>query len=77
MKTDLKEALRYMGVKGAPDPSVLALAKQAEEDEKSVGEYQKEVLKNPAVWMLALSSAFMYISRYAVNSWGIFYSALR
>ena len=48
-------------------------AKQAEEDEKSVGEYQKEVLKNPAVWMLALSSAFMYISRYAVNSWGIFF----
>ena len=32
MKTDLKEALRYMGVKGAPDPSVLALAKQAEEE---------------------------------------------
>ena len=32
MKTDLKEALRYMGVKGAPAPSVLALAKQAEEE---------------------------------------------
>ena len=34
---------------------------------------QKAVLKNPAIWILALSSAFMYISRYAVNSWGIFY----
>jgi len=34
---------------------------------------QKAVLKNPAVWILALSSAFMYISRYAVNSWGVFY----
>lgn len=43
------------------------------EDEKSVGEHQRAVLKNPAVWMLALASAFMYISRYAVNSWGIFY----
>ena len=27
----------------------------------------------PAVWILSLSSAFMYISRYAVNSWGVFY----
>lgn len=34
---------------------------------------QKAVLRNPAIWILALSSAFMYISRYAVNSWGIFY----
>lgn len=44
-----------------------------DEDVKSVAEYQKEVLRNPAIWMLALSSAFMYISRYAVNSWGIFF----
>lgn len=34
---------------------------------------QKAVLKNPAIWIIALSSAFMYISRYAVNSWGVFY----
>ncbi|WP_436414086.1 MFS transporter [Petrimonas sp.] len=34
---------------------------------------QKAVLVNPAIWILALSSAFMYISRYAVNSWGMFY----
>ena len=33
---------------------------------------QKAVLRNPAIWILALSSAFMYISRYAVNSWGVF-----
>ena len=40
---------------------------------KSVGRTQLEVLKNPAIWILALSSAFMYISRYAINSWGIFF----
>lgn len=34
---------------------------------------QKGVLKNPYIWILALSSAFMYISRYAVNSWGPYY----
>ena len=49
----------------------LTAEQKKEEDGKSVGDLQK--LKNPAVWMLALASAFMYISRYAVNSWGIFY----
>lgn len=34
---------------------------------------QKQTLKNPYIWLLALSSAFMYISRYAVNSWGPYY----
>lgn len=34
---------------------------------------QKQVLLMPAIWILALASAFMYISRYAVNSWGVFY----
>jgi OPA family sugar phosphate sensor protein UhpC-like MFS transporter len=34
---------------------------------------QKGVLKNPNVWILAFASAFMYISRYAVNSWGPYY----
>ena len=28
------------------------------------------VLRNPGVWILALSSAFMYMSRYAINEWG-------
>lgn len=31
---------------------------------------QAAVLRNPGVWILALSSAFMYMSRYAVNEWG-------
>lgn len=43
--------------------------KQSEEFSRA----QKAVLRNPAIWILALSSAFMYISRYAVNSWGVFY----
>ena len=41
--------------------------------EKSTESMQLDVLKNPFIWLLALSSACMYISRYAVNSWGIFY----
>lgn len=36
-------------------------------------EEQKLALGNPYIWLISLSSAFMYISRYAVNSWGPYY----
>lgn len=39
----------------------------------SVWSEQRGVLLNPYVWILAFSSAFMYISRYAVTSWGPYY----
>ena len=49
-------------------------AKAAKTDEsEDFNAAQKMVLKMPAIWILALASAFMYISRYAVNSWGVFY----
>ena len=31
---------------------------------------QKAVIRNAGVWILALASAFMYMSRYAINEWG-------
>ena len=37
----------------------------------SVGHLQMEVLRNPAVWALGLSSAMMYVARYGVNNWGV------
>lgn len=42
-------------------------------DVSDVNKAQMSVLKNPYIWILALSSAFMYFYRYAINSWGIFY----
>lgn len=56
--------------KGLPAPEHKAKEKQSTED---FNKAQKRVLTMPAVWILALSSAFMYVSRYAVNSWGVFY----
>jgi OPA family sugar phosphate sensor protein UhpC-like MFS transporter len=44
-----------------------------EESHLSVGQRQWAVVRNPAVWILALSSASFYVTRYAVNSWGIFF----
>jgi OPA family sugar phosphate sensor protein UhpC-like MFS transporter len=41
--------------------------------EKSTWNEQQLALRNPYIWLLGLSSAFMYISRYAVNSWGPYY----
>jgi len=46
---------------------------KSKDQSKDFNKAQKAVLKNPAIWILALASAFMYISRYAVNSWGVFY----
>ncbi|HWU79494.1 MAG TPA: MFS transporter [Caulobacter sp.] len=39
----------------------------------SVFKTQLQILKIPAVWALALSSALIYVTRYAVNSWGVLY----
>ena len=39
----------------------------------STGSLQLLVLKSPIVWVLGLSSACMYMTRYAINSWAIFY----
>lgn len=34
---------------------------------------QLSILRHPMLWVLGLSSACMYIARYAVNSWAIFF----
>ena len=34
---------------------------------------QRTILKIPAIWVLALSSASIYVTRYAINSWGVLY----
>lgn len=34
---------------------------------------QLQILKIPAVWIVAGSSALVYVTRYAINSWGILY----
>lgn len=35
--------------------------------------HQLEILKSPAIWILGLASAAVYVTRYAVNSWGVLY----
>ncbi len=40
---------------------------------KSVLALQVSILKIPAIWVLCLASATTYVTRYAINSWGILY----
>lgn len=57
-------------------PSVAVIFNEEEPQavaSKSVGNLQKAVLLNPYVWVLALASAFMYVSRYAINGWGVLF----
>ncbi len=60
---------------GFPSPEPVAAKTPGKKGESApdFNRAQKAVLRNPAIWCLALASAFMYISRYAVNSWGVFY----
>ena len=34
---------------------------------------QLEVLRHPAIWVCALASAFLFVTRYGVKSWGVLY----
>ncbi|MBP2638760.1 MAG: major facilitator superfamily 1 [Firmicutes bacterium] len=49
------------------------LNEEKKEKIKSTKEAQIEVIKNPYIWLIALSAAFMGIARYSVNSWGVIF----
>ncbi|HSO21349.1 MAG TPA: MFS transporter [Chondromyces sp.] len=40
---------------------------------ESTWDLQRAILKIPAIWVLALASASIYVTRYAINSWGVLY----
>ena len=59
--------------KGLPSIEVLAGEKSKQDaptDDTHRKMLQKAVICNPGIWVLAIASAFLYISRYAINEWG-------
>ena len=40
---------------------------------KEVLNNQLKIIKYPSIWILGLASSTMYVTRYAINSWGILY----
>lgn len=54
-------------------PAIETIAHEKAQSDLSTREIQRQVLLTPAVWVLAGASAFMYISRYAINGWGVLF----
>lgn len=59
--------------KGLPSIYELSGEQMLHEDTVSTRELQKNVLRHPGIWIIALSSAFIYITKYAVAGWGVLY----
>ena len=54
-------------------PAIETIDHEKAQSDLSTREIQRQVLLTPAVWVLAGASAFMYISRYAINGWGVLF----
>ena len=59
--------------KGLPSVQELSGESMTKTDKKPTKELQKMVLMHPGVWVIALSSAFLYITKNAVDSWGVLF----
>ena len=59
--------------KGLPSVQELSGEQLTKTDKKPTKELQKMVLKHPGVWVIAFSSAFLYITKEAVDSWGVLF----
>ncbi len=59
--------------KGLPSVQVLSGEVLKKEDTLPTTILQKQVLRHPGIWVIALSSAFIYITRYAVDGWGVLF----
>ncbi|HEV7558870.1 MAG TPA: MFS transporter [Kofleriaceae bacterium] len=57
----------------ADRPRSLGLPAVAGDDDAPVRALQLDVLRNPWVWTCGVASGLLYVSRYAINNWGVFY----
>ena len=59
--------------KGLPSVQELSGEPLTKTDKKPTKDLQKMVLRHPGVWVIAFSSAFLYITKEAVDSWGVLF----
>ena len=59
--------------KGLPSVQQLSGEKPKKADSMPTKELQKIVLRHPGIWIIALSSAFVYITQYAISGWGVLF----
>lgn len=58
---------------GLPSVQTLSGEKALKTDEMPTRELQVIVFKHPGIWIIALSSAFVYITQYAISGWGVLF----
>lgn len=59
--------------KGLPSVQELSGEKIQKVDTMPTAQVQKYVLRNAGIWIIAASSAFVYIAKYAVAGWGVLF----
>ena len=59
--------------KGLPSIQTLSGEKLTKEDQMRTKDLQKMILKHPGIWVIAISSAFIYITKYAIAGWGVLF----
>ena len=58
---------------GLPSVQELSGEEMKPLDQKPTRELQKWVFKHPGIWVIALSTAFLYITQHAVSDWGVLF----
>ena len=59
--------------KGLPSIQQLSDEEVKPVDKMPTRELQKMIFKHPGIWVIALSSAFIYITKYAIAGWGVLF----
>ena len=59
--------------KGLPSIQEISGEELTKEDGMPTKELQKMILKHPGIWVIAISSAFIYITKYAIAGWGVLF----
>ncbi len=58
---------------GLPSVQELSGEEPLKTDSMPTRELQKNVVRHPGIWIIALSSAFVYITQHAVSEWGVLF----
>lgn len=59
--------------KGLPSIQELSGETLTKEDQMRTKDLQRMILRHPGIWVIAISSAFIYITKYAVAGWGVLF----
>lgn len=59
--------------KGLPSVQDLAGEQMTKQDKMPTKELQKLIVRHPGIWVIAISSAFIYITKYAIAGWGVLF----